>query len=228
MKRFASTRSEKRDSQPGAGRAQWSVDSIDDDGIRYGFTTQALIASTIATAPTIVTIQSTVIRSRRGKRPVTRSSGWWKSWWVEPSSSADGGGIGQENGGAGGGGERYSLGIRQSSALSRGTSRSSVSLTGGSPVRERGGAWGTGRFPTIARRRGRAGETWFPPGPRAEGERCSRSEAPHVLTPPRFDTSVVAGQEDLGHRPAAEFGGPRVVGVLETAVERVREALHLA
>ncbi len=48
------------------GRAQWSVGSIDDDGIRYGLTTQALIARTIAIAPTIVTIQSTAIRSRRG------------------------------------------------------------------------------------------------------------------------------------------------------------------
>ena len=33
--------------------------------------------------------------------------------------------------------------------------------------------WGTGRFPTLSRRRGHAGETWFPPRTRAEGERCS-------------------------------------------------------
>ena len=79
MKRFASTRSEKRASHPGAGRAQWSVGSIDDEGIRYGLTTHALIASTIATAPTMVTIQSTAMRMRRGRRPVTRSSGWWNS-----------------------------------------------------------------------------------------------------------------------------------------------------
>ena len=58
MNRFASTRSEKRASQPLPGRAQCSVGSIEDDGIRYGFTTYALIASTIAIAPTIVTIQS--------------------------------------------------------------------------------------------------------------------------------------------------------------------------
>ena len=58
MKRFASTRSEKRDSQPEPGRAQCSVGSIDDEGIRYGFTTQALIASTMAIAPMIVTAQS--------------------------------------------------------------------------------------------------------------------------------------------------------------------------
>ena len=97
MNRFASTRSEKRASHPGAGRAQCRVGSIDDDGIRYGLTTQALIASTIATAPTIVTIQSTAIRARFGSRPVTRSSGWWNS----SSPPSDDGG--QENGGAGGG-----------------------------------------------------------------------------------------------------------------------------
>ena len=39
MKRFASTRSEHRDSQPLPGRAQCSVGSIEDDGIRYGLTT---------------------------------------------------------------------------------------------------------------------------------------------------------------------------------------------
>src|SRR6267142_667436 len=58
MKRFASTRSEKRARQPGPGRAQCRRGSIDEVGIRYGFTTQALIASTIAIAPTIVTNQS--------------------------------------------------------------------------------------------------------------------------------------------------------------------------
>ena len=64
MKRFASTRSEKRASHPFAGFAQCSVGSIDEDGIRYGLTTQALIASTIAIAPAIVTTQSIVTRSR--------------------------------------------------------------------------------------------------------------------------------------------------------------------
>src|SRR5918994_4657935 len=98
MKRFASTRSENRDSHPGAGRAQCRVASIEDDGIRYGFTTQALIARTIAIAPTIVTIQSTAMRSRRGRRPVTRSGGWGNSCF---SSSS---GTGHEKGGGGGGG----------------------------------------------------------------------------------------------------------------------------
>ena len=65
MKRFASTRSEKCASQPWPGRAQWSVGSIDEDGIRYGFTIHALIASTIGIAPMIVTAQSIAIRARR-------------------------------------------------------------------------------------------------------------------------------------------------------------------
>ena len=68
MKRFASTRSENRASQPVPGRAQWSVGSIDDDGIRYGLTIHALIASTIAIAPTIVTVQSTRRAATRGPR----------------------------------------------------------------------------------------------------------------------------------------------------------------
>src|SRR3990172_1961589 len=104
MKRFARTRSENLDSHPGAGRAQCSVASIEEDGIRYGLTTNALIASTIATAPTIVTIQSTAMRSRRGKRPVTRSSGWWNSCSPWGGSVLLGGDGGHENGGAGGGG----------------------------------------------------------------------------------------------------------------------------
>ena len=62
MKRFASTRSEVLASQPTAGFAQWSVGSIDEDGMRYGFTTHALIARTIATAPAIVTTQSIATR----------------------------------------------------------------------------------------------------------------------------------------------------------------------
>src|SRR6476646_8213254 len=75
MKRFARTRSERRASHPSPGRAQCSVGSIDEDGIRYGFTTQALIASTIAIAPAIVTIQSIAIRHGRGRRAVIRSIG---------------------------------------------------------------------------------------------------------------------------------------------------------
>src|SRR5207342_550908 len=81
MKRLARTRSENRASQPEAGRAQWSVGSIDDDGIRYGLTTNALTTRTIATAPTIVTIQSTTIRMPWGRPRVRRSTGFltWRS-----------------------------------------------------------------------------------------------------------------------------------------------------
>ena len=57
-------------------RAQCSVGSIDDDGIRYGFTTHALIASTIRTAPTIVRIQSIATRQGRGSPRVIRSMGF--------------------------------------------------------------------------------------------------------------------------------------------------------
>src|ERR1044072_3033804 len=75
MKRFASTRSESLASQPWPGRAQCSVGSIELDGIRYGLTTHALIASTIAIAPAMVTIQSIAIRHGRGSPAVSRSIG---------------------------------------------------------------------------------------------------------------------------------------------------------
>src|SRR5213593_2629235 len=76
MNRFARTRSEKRASHPTPGRAQWRVGSIDDEGIRYGFTTHALIASTIRIAPAMVTIQSIAIRHGRGRLEVSRSIGF--------------------------------------------------------------------------------------------------------------------------------------------------------
>src|SRR6185503_20192967 len=79
MNRFASTRSEKRASQPLPGVAQWSVGSIDEDGIRYGFTTYALIASTIAIAPRIVIAQSMAIRHWRGKPCVRASIGFLRT-----------------------------------------------------------------------------------------------------------------------------------------------------
>src|SRR3954470_17105709 len=65
MKRFASTRSSKRARQPTAGRAQCSVGSIDDDGIRYGLTTNVLTTRTATTAPTIVSTHSAACRQRR-------------------------------------------------------------------------------------------------------------------------------------------------------------------
>ena len=74
MKRFASTRSVARGTaQTGAGAVGGS---IDEEGMRYGFTTHALIAKTIATAPTIVTTQSIAIRHGRGRRWVRRSTGF--------------------------------------------------------------------------------------------------------------------------------------------------------
>src|SRR5262245_23241426 len=55
-------------------------------------------------------------------------------------------------------------------------------------VDECGGVSGTGRFPTFSRRRGYAGETWFPPRPQAEGERCSSEARPHhELSPVGLD-----------------------------------------
>ena len=53
----------------------FSVGSMDGVGIRYGLTTQALIASTIATAPTIVTTQSRPTRQPCGSLWRRRSSG---------------------------------------------------------------------------------------------------------------------------------------------------------
>src|SRR5918992_4752177 len=75
MKRFASTRSDVSAWQASPGSAQWSSGSIDDDGIRYGFTTQALSARTIRIAPASVTIQSMPTRRGRGRRCVRRSTG---------------------------------------------------------------------------------------------------------------------------------------------------------
>src|SRR3954447_17258362 len=63
MKRLASTRSGRVPSQPGSGRAQWSVGSIDGEGIRYGLTIHPFTASTIATATKIVNPQSTMVRT---------------------------------------------------------------------------------------------------------------------------------------------------------------------
>src|SRR6266540_6583881 len=100
MNRFASTRSERRASQPTPGLAQWRVGSIDEDGIRYGFTTHALIASTIATAPAIVTIQSIAIRHGRGSPAVSRSIGFLECRRFSGSPAGCGAGTGPT--GAGG------------------------------------------------------------------------------------------------------------------------------
>src|SRR3954452_20643799 len=91
MNRFARTRSEKRARQPDPPVPQCSVGSIDDEGMRYGFTTHALIASTIATAPTMVTIQSMI--PRHGCGTPMRTSGF-QPWY----SSRRGGGVGSRSG----------------------------------------------------------------------------------------------------------------------------------
>src|SRR4029078_12021353 len=92
MNRFASTRSEKRASQPDAGRAQWSVGSIEEDGMRYGLTTYALTRSTIAIATTIVTAQSTTTRTGSGRPRVSRSTGFreWRVWRTGGAVSGSG------------------------------------------------------------------------------------------------------------------------------------------
>src|SRR6187431_211090 len=79
----------------------------------------------------------------------------------------------------------------------------------------------------MTRRRGHAGETWFPARPRAVGERCSRWGF-HVFPPPRLDPAVIAREEDLRDLPATKLGRARVVRILESAVQRRREALDLA
>ena len=87
MKRFASTRSEKRAVHSDPGLAQWSVGSIEDDGIRYGLMIHALIARTIAIAPAIVTIQSMIVR--QGWGIPSRTSGF------SPRRGGSGGGRGR-------------------------------------------------------------------------------------------------------------------------------------
>src|SRR5512132_4329299 len=58
-------------------------------------------------------------------------------------------------------------------------------LIGRPPADERGGVWGTGRFPTLSRRRGHAGETWFPLRTRVEDE-CSRFRVYHHVGDRRY------------------------------------------
>ena len=195
MKRFASTRSENRASQPGAGRAQWSVGSIDEDGIRYGLTTHALIASTIATAPTIVTIQSTAIR-RRAREP------------------------------AGDPVERMVELVLVGSVRRRGGSATRTAARAAASSRR------CSARPTPRRRRGRCRPSSGSGGVADAAQllllglltsrSCTRSRRQAV------DPAVVAREQDLRHAPAAELRGPRVVRVLEPAVERGREALDLA
>src|SRR5262245_22256205 len=111
MKRFASTRSEKRARQPAPLEPQCSVGSIDDDGMRYGVTTHALIASTIAIAPTIVTTQSMIPRHGCGTpRRISGFRPWYSSFGGgrgagsgrrgHSTSSIDDHGVGSYGGGS--------------------------------------------------------------------------------------------------------------------------------
>src|ERR1051325_4410901 len=77
MNRLARIRSDVPASQPCAGRAQWRVGSIEDDGIRYGLTTHAFSPRTTrpGRATGRVRIQSTTDRWRRERFGKRRSSG---------------------------------------------------------------------------------------------------------------------------------------------------------
>src|SRR5580765_1817833 len=110
MKRLASTRSEKCARQPlPPAAAQCSVGSMEDDGIRYGFTTNDLIAKTIATAPTIVTIQSMI--ARHGWGTPSRTSG------LNPCGrSGSGSGSGKGSGSVRYGHDEYSDGLHGGSS----------------------------------------------------------------------------------------------------------------
>jgi hypothetical protein len=79
MKRLAITRSEWSARQPSAGRAQWSVGSIEAVGTRYGFATSTFTARTTTTAMTIESVQSSTLRHGSGTRLVRRSRGFFTS-----------------------------------------------------------------------------------------------------------------------------------------------------
>ena len=91
-------------------------------------------------------------------------------------------------------------------------SRSSASrwirLTGRFPAGERGGVWGTGRFPTLSGRRGHAGETWFP------REREPKASVAHSVDPLEKDVDLAAARQ-------ADAPG-------EIVLDAVREELRLA
>src|SRR5260370_39892576 len=67
------TRSLNEPRQSAAGFAQWSVGSIDADGMRYGFAISASKARTNAIATVIVTAQSRIVRHGCGSRLVVRA-----------------------------------------------------------------------------------------------------------------------------------------------------------
>src|SRR5688572_10358698 len=92
---------------------------------------------------------------------------------------------------------------------------------------ERGGVWGTGRFPTLSRRRGYVGETWFPPRTRAEGERWSfraLEEMTHELLAERRRGGPVARHDEdrvVARERACDAG---MAGLVDRLGEGVRVA----
>src|SRR5262249_46006828 len=73
--RHASTRSLESPRHPSPGFAQLRYGSIEDDGIRYGLTTQCLSPRTMRIAPAIVRIQSRKTRVLRESPGKSRLSG---------------------------------------------------------------------------------------------------------------------------------------------------------
>jgi hypothetical protein len=64
-KRIASTRSDVSAMQPAPGRAQWSVGSIEDAGIRYCFVTSARMTTVSTTSPLAENAATMAIRFAR-------------------------------------------------------------------------------------------------------------------------------------------------------------------
>src|SRR5687768_5398146 len=95
-----------------------------------------------------------------------------------------------------------------------------------SPAYERGGVWGTGRFPTLSGRRGHVGETWFPPRPRAEGERCSCGRVPPLpdLEPGMLFADLLVLR--IEHAPGAGHERPPTRGLLRALVEEAERDQH--
>src|SRR5919109_3996716 len=124
--------------------------------------------------------------------------------------------------------------LSRSHAEARSTSRSpSGSGTGagrliGRPADERGGVWGTGRFPTFSKEGGCAGETWFPPRPRAEGERCSSRGDPTSGPAPVSLEALLERRArlpaEVGPDPGRVGGGTRCVALAPRSLDDVERA----
>src|SRR5262245_62100873 len=86
--RQASTRSLESPRQPGfeGPFAQFRVGSMDDDGMRYGLTTQCLSGGTVRIARALVRIQSGVTRTLRGRPGKRRARGSRVCWSSYPSA----------------------------------------------------------------------------------------------------------------------------------------------